>query len=288
MDVAVARKTLRRRDRRRVAIAAWIALALVTVVFLMPVAAMFVAPLRQPGLAPPQGLELFPAQPSLQSFRDAFTLVPLGRSILNSALVALFAVPLTLLTASWGGLALALMRGKLRAVLVAALLLLAMVPVTAVWIPRFVLFDALDLIGTYVPLIAPALMGGSPLFVLLYAVAMRRIPPELFEAARMEGASALRIWWRISMPLVKPTTTAIALLALVAFWSNFIDPLLYLRSEHTLTAPAMIRHLELLGPTNWPVFLAGSLVVTLPVIVAFLVAQRYFWSQERGASWLGR
>lgn len=288
MDVASAHETSRRRDRRRVAVAAWIALALVTVVFLMPVAAMFVGPLRAPGLAPPQGFELFPAQPSLQSFRDAFSLVPLGRSILNSTLVALIAVPLTLLTASWGGLALALMRGPLRTVLVVALLLLAMVPVTAVWIPRFVLFDALDLIGTYAPLVAPALMGGSPLFVLLYAVAMRRIPPELFEAARMEGASALRIWWRIAMPLVKPTTTAIALLALVAFWSNVIDPLLYLRSEDQLTAPAMIRHLELLGPTNWPVFLAGSLVVTLPVIVAFLVAQRFFWSQERGASWLGR
>jgi multiple sugar transport system permease protein len=61
-----------------------------------------------------------------------------------------------------------------------------------------------------------------------------------------------------------------------------------LKSEHALTAPLMIRHLELLGPTNWPVFLAGSLVVTLPVVLAFLLAQRFFWSQERGAAWLGR
>ena len=81
---------------------------------------------------------------------------------------------------------------------------------------------------------------------------------------------------------------AIALLALVLFWSNFIDPLLYLKSETDLTAPAMLHHLELLGPTNWPVFLAGAVVVTLPVIVAFVIAQRFLWSSERGTGWLGR
>lgn len=181
-----------------------------------------------------------------------------------------------------------LMTGRRRKLLIGALLVLALVPVTAVWIPRFVMFDALNLVGTYVPLIAPALMGGSPLFVLLYFVALRRIPPELFEAARMEGVGTLRIWWSVALPLVKPTTTAIGLLALVLFWSNFIDPLLYLKSEKDLTAPPMLHQLELLGPTNWPVFLAGAVVVTLPVVVAFLIAQRFLWSDERGAGWLGR
>ncbi len=261
---------------------------LVIVLFALPLVAMVVAPLRTPGQAPPRGLELIPENPSLQSFRDAFALVPLGSAIGNSLFVSLTALPLTLITASWAALALTLLEGRARAWLAGSLLLLAMVPVTAVWIPRFALFDALDLVGTHVPLIAPALMGGNPLFVLLYAVAMRRIPPELFEAARMEGAGLLRVWWRVVLPLVKPTTAAIALLTLVTFWSNFIDPLLYLRSERDLTAPPMIHTLELLGPTNWPVFLAGSLVVTLPVVLAFLLAQRFFWSQERGTGWLGR
>jgi multiple sugar transport system permease protein len=263
-------------------------LLLVIVIFALPLISMAVAPLRAPGQAPPQGLELLPQNPSLQSFRDAFGLVPLGRAIRNSVFVSLVAVPLTIVTASWGGLALTLLQGRARTLLALSLLLLAMVPVTAVWIPRFALFDALNLVGTHVPLIAPALMGGNPLFVLLYAVAMRRIPPELFEAARMEGAGILRVWWRVALPLVKPSTAAIALLAIVTFWSNFIDPLLYLTSEHDLTAPPMSHHLELLGPTNWPVFLAGSLVVTMPVVLSFLVAQRFFWSQERGTGWLGR
>ncbi len=273
-------------DARRLGWA--LAVAVATALFALPLVLMLVAPLRTPGLPPPVGLELLPDNPSLQSFRDAFSLVPLGRSLLNSALVCAIAVPLTLLTASWGGLALVLLQGRSRTLLAGLLLILAMVPVTAIWIPRFALFNALGLVGTYVPLIAPALLGGNPLFVLLYYVAMRRIPLEMVEAARLEGAGLLRIWWRVVMPLVKPTTAAIALLAVVTFWGNFIDPLLYLRTENRLTAPPMLHALELLGPTNWPVFLAGALVVTLPVVVAFLVAQRFLSSLERGSGWLGR
>ena len=264
------------------------AVALASALFALPLLLMLLAPLRMPGLPPPVGFALWPDAPSLQSFRDAFSLVPLGRSLLNSALVCAIAVPLTLLSASWGGLALVLLQGRSRTLLAGLLLVLAMVPMTAIWIPRFGFFNALGLVGTYVPLVAPALMGGNPLFVLLYFVAMRRIPLEMVEAARLEGAGLLRIWWLVVMPLVKPTSAAIALLAVVSFWGNFIDPLLYLRTEAHLTAPPMLHALELLGPTNWPVFLAGAVVVTLPVVVAFMVAQRFLSSLERGSGWLGR
>jgi multiple sugar transport system permease protein len=264
------------------------ALIAVTIVFLFPLLSLLVAPLRPPGAPPPRGLELIPSDPSLRSFRDAFTLVPLARSILNSLIVTVIAVPITIVAASWSGLALRLITGRMKILIIGALVLMATVPMTAVWIPRFVMFDKLGLVGTYVPLIAPALMGGSPLFVLFYAVAFHRIPHEVFEAAIMEGCGALRLWRRVAMPLVKPTTAAIALLAAVTFWSNFIDPLLYLKAEEDLTAPLMIHSLDLLGPTNWPVFLAASLVITVPIIIAFFAAQRFFEGQERGGSWLGR
>lgn len=262
----------------------WSAVAL----FALPLLLMLTGPLRTPGAPPPTSFELIPANPSLKSFVDAFALVPLARSLLNSLWVCLWAVPLTVVCASMAGLALTLLEGRSRNLLIGLLLLAAVVPVTAIWIPRFLLFDALGLVGSYLPLIAPALMGGSPLFVLLYHVSMRRIPPELFDAARMEGAGILRIWWQVALPLVKPTTAAIALLSVVLFWGNFIDPLLYLRAERDLTAPPMLHALELLGPTNWPVFLAGAVVITAPVAIAFLLAQRFLWSLERGSGWLGR
>jgi len=259
-----------------------LALWLVTALFALPILMLVVGPLRAPGLAPPPHLQLWPDAPSLQSFREAFRLVPMGRALWNSTVVCVVAVPLTLLTASWAALALTLLRGRLKGLLAGLLLVLAMVPVTAVWIPRFVLFNAVGLVGSKWALMAPALMGGSPLFVLLYWVAMRRIPAELLEAARLEGCGLLATWWRVVLPLVKPTTTAIALLTVVLFWGNFIDPLLYLRSEQQLTAPPMLHALQLLGPTSWSVFLAGALVVSLPVVLAFLLAQRFLGSLERG------
>ena len=72
-------------------------------------------------------------------------------------------------------------------------------------------------------------MGGSPLFVLLYIWAFRRVPPELIEAARLEGAGAVGAWWRVGLPLVVPTTVAVATLAFLLFWGDFISPSLYLR-----------------------------------------------------------
>lgn len=248
--------------------------------FALPLLLLLSAPWRRPGAAPPTGVELIPADPSVQGFIDAWTLVPMGSALWNSIWICLWAVPLSLTCASLAALALTQLSGRLRILLIATLLLSAVVPITAIWIPRFLLFDLLGLVGGPLPLIAPALMGGSPLFVLLYFVSMRRIPSEIFEAARMEGAGWLRIWWSVAMPMVKPTTGAIAMLAWVLFWGNFIDPLLYLRDEKSLTAPPMLHQLELLGPTNWPVYMAGALLISAPVALLFLAAQRFLWKTQ--------
>jgi multiple sugar transport system permease protein len=265
-----------------------LATVLLVAVFLAPLGVMVTGSLREPGLPPPRGIELLPEGAGLAAYVAAFQLVPFGRALLNSLLICALAVPLSVLTASWAGLALAQTSGWRWKVLAGAVLLMLMVPVTAVWLTRFTVFKALALTNTPVPLIAPALMGGSPLFVLLYAVAFRRIPPELFEAARLEGAHPLRIWRRVAMPLVRPTTAAVALLAFMLFWSNFIDPLLYLSGEDAQTVPLALHSLELLGSMQWPVLLAGAVVVTLPAVVAFFGAQRAFLGEERGSGWLGR
>ncbi len=257
-------------------------------VFLAPLVVMLTGSLRPPGLPPPRGVELLPQGAGLAAYAATFTLVPFGRALFNSVLLCLVAVPLSVLTASWAGLALAQTSGWRWRLLTGAVLLLVMVPDTAVWLTRFTVFKVLGLTGTAVPLVAPALMGGSPLFVLLYAVAFRRVPAELFEAARLEGAGPWRLWRSIALPLVKPTTAAVALMAFSLFWSNFINPLLYLSGEDALTAPLALHALELLGSTQWPVLLAGAVVVTLPAVLAFLGAQRMFLGEERGSGWLGR
>lgn len=252
----------------------------------IPLITMVTGSLRRPGTVLPRTFELLPQPTSLDAYRDAFAFAPLARALLNSLGVAAIFVPLAVLTASLAGFAIARSRAHRRHT--ALVLLLLMVPVTTLWIARFAIFSALGLDGTYVPLIAPALLGGTPFAVLLYIVAYRRIPADVLDAARLDGATPLRTWRVIAMPMVRGTTVAVAMLAFVQTWSNIIDPLLYLRDERTFTAPLALSYLEQLGRTNFPVLLAGSVVVTLPVVIAFALAQRRFLSDERGLGWLGR
>jgi multiple sugar transport system permease protein len=129
-------------------------------------------------------------------------------------------------------------------------------------------------------------MGGSPLFVLLYVYAFRRVPADMIDAARVEGAGPWRVWRTVAMPLVRPTTVAVGLLAFALWWSAFSEPLLYLHGQDEQTAPLALRSLQQLGRSEWPAILAGATVVTAPVAVAFAFALRLIVSRK-GAGWLG-
>lgn len=254
-------------------------------VFAFPLLAMVAVALQPPDVPLGPGA-LLPTAPTLASFARAFAEVPLARSLLNSLLVCAVAVPVSLAVASAGGLSIAL--SARRRLWLLALILAMSVPASAMWLPRFWLFKTLGLVDTGLPLVAPALLGGAPLVVLLYAVAFSRVPRELFDAALLEGASAIRVWWQVALPVVRPTTAGAGIVAFLLFWNNLVDPLLYLSSEARFTAPLMLRLLELLGPTNWPVLLAGSAIVTLPPAVLFWIARRWLFEEERMAGWLGR
>jgi multiple sugar transport system permease protein len=260
----------------------------VAVIFLLPLWFMLSGSLREPGTAPPRSPELVPRPVSTESYAQAFELVDLGRYALNSLLVAAVTVPLAVLVASWAGFGLLLVAGRGRSILLGLSFAALMVPLTALLVPRFTLFRWLGLTDTWVPLVAPALLGLSPFYVLLFYWSFRRIPRELFDAALLEGMSPLRMWRRLAMPLVRPVTIAIALLAFIATWGNFLDPLIYLFDSDLYTLPLGLRSLAALDRTNYPILLAGAVVATAPVVAAFAVAQRYFLHEDRGAGWLGR
>lgn len=245
-------------------------LTLVGCVFVVPLALLFVASLHAPGSVPVPG-DLWPASPGTRAYQAVFAHVPMAGAMLNSlVLVALF-VPTAIVAGSLGGLGIRLMSPAWQLACVTLLVGAASVPYAAIWLPRFMAFQALGFGGSWVPLWAPALMGGHPLLVLLFYLAARGIPMSQLEAARLESAGWLRIWWRVALPQMRPAVAAAALLATAWCWSSFTEPLLYLHSERSQTAPLMLHALELLGASNWSVLMAASMLLAAPVVLILLI-----------------
>ncbi len=149
-----------------------------------------------------------------------------------------------------------------------------MIPITALWLTRFLIFAWIGLTNSHLALIAPALMGASPLFVLLFYWSFRRIPREQYESARLDGATPFIAWRHIGLPQVRPALLAVALLAFLLFWNDFINPLLYLKSTRLYTLPVGLMQLQELDKSNWPLLMAASALVTLPPVGVFLWLQR--------------
>jgi multiple sugar transport system permease protein len=258
----------------------------VAVLAVWPLVWMISTSLRDPGQPLSRRLELVPDPIAWSNYREVFDLVDLWRFASNSAIVVAVAVPLTVLVASWAGFAMAQLPPTWRVRLIVFSLAVEIVPQTALWVPRFVLFKQAGLIDTPWALIAPALMGTSPFFCLFFLWAFLRVPREVFEAARLDGAGPLRIWAGIGMPLARPTATAVAMLAFLYYWSNYVDPLLFIQTTEKQTLPFALRMLYQLASSDWPLLLAAATMVTAPVVLVFLLGQRYFLGElGRSTRW---
>lgn len=243
--------------------------------FVAPLYWVLINSLRPVGLPPPRTLEWLPQPLAWSNYAAIFHIVPLGRQVGNSLLVSTVGAALTLVTASWAGFAMAQMPTGLRRWLVGLAIALLMIPGTAVWLPRYVLFTSIGLIDTYLALFAPAVMGTKSLFALMFYWTFRRIPLELFESARLDGAGALTIWRWIALPAALPTALAVLLLSFTHYWSDFVDPLLFLKSEERYTLAVGLRMLQQMDITNWSLLLAAVVVMTAPVILVYLVLQHF-------------
>ena len=250
----------------------------VTALFLLPLWLMVVASLRPLGGPPPLSVDWFPTSPAWVNYARMFEVVPLGRYTANSLLVTVVAVPLSVLVASWAGFAIARLPRRQRVALVGLCVIVLMIPATSLLVGRVSVFRWLGLTNTPIPLMAPALLGTSPLFVLLYAWTTSRLPNDLFDLARERGLSPVATWWRVAMPLQRATTAAVASLAFVLTWGNFLDPLIYLYDERWFTLPLGMRSLAILPVTDQPLMLAAAVFACAPVVLVFGFVHRLLLS----------
>lgn len=129
-------------------------------------------------------------------------------------------------------------------------------------------------------ILAPAMMGASPLFILLFYWSFRRVPAEQDESTRLDGATPLLSWRLIGLPQVRLALLAVGLLAFLFFWNDFINPLLYLKSTRLYTLPVGLMHLQELDKTNWPLLMAASTLIPLPPVMVFLWLQKALLGEQ--------
>jgi len=212
----------------------------------------------------------------LDNYKTVMTVLPFGRFILNSFLVATYSVFGQVLTASLVAYSFARLRWRGRDVWFVVMLSTMMLPAQVTMIPHYQIFRFLGWIDTLRPLIIPSFFGGGAFFIFLMRQFFKTIPVELEEAARLDGCSNLRIFWDIMLPLSGPAVATVCVLSFISHWQNFIGPLIYLNSFEKYTiAIGLSMFQDMYG--GYPHYLlAASNIALLPVLTLFAVAQKYF------------
>jgi multiple sugar transport system permease protein len=212
---------------------------------------------------------------ALANYRLAWKYVPMWRYAATSfALVALNIV-LMVVSSSLAAYAFARLQWPGRDVLFVVLLGTLMIPHQVTLIPGFIIMKWLGWYNTLNPLWIGAAFG-SAFSIFLLRQFMRGIPTDLEDAARIDGCGFLRIWWHVMVPLVKPTLAAIAVFTFVGCWNDFMTPLIYLNDQRLYPLSLGLFQLQTILGANYAMMMAGSIIMTMPVIAVFFCAQKYF------------
>jgi multiple sugar transport system permease protein len=218
---------------------------------------------------------LYPSQPRPSNYGDLFNTVPFLLWLRNSVVVTVGATAGAVLSSTLIAYSFARLRYPGRDVFFTACLATMMLPSIVTLIPSFILFRYLGWIDTLLPLIVPHWFG-TPFFIFLARQHFRTIPREYDEAARVDGAGSWRIWWQLMLPMSTGVIGAIIIYSFIWNWNDFLLPLIYLNSVTNQTLAIGLRGLQNFYSTRWDLIMAGAVLMTVPMISVFFVAQRYF------------
>jgi multiple sugar transport system permease protein/sn-glycerol 3-phosphate transport system permease protein len=266
-------------SRRRLPLGIWIRLVVLSVgcfAVLMPVVWMVLTSLKAPHqvfVTPP----IWTFSPQWGNYAEVFELVPFQRYILNTATIVGLVVLGTLLSCSFTAYGFARLRAPGRNAIFMVLMATLMLPTTVTLVPTYIVFNHLGWLNTFKPLILPAFFG-SAFFIFLFRQFFLGIPRELEEAARIDGAGYLRIWWAIFLPLSWPVIATVTVFTFIASYNDFFGPVIYLSDESKYTIAVALSYFSgspRIGP-QMHLTMAATTIAALPSILVFLLAQRYF------------
>jgi ABC-type glycerol-3-phosphate transport system permease component len=257
----------------------YLVLAGLSALFMLPLAWMFSVSLQDAGGVFAQPYRWIPAVPHWENYIEAVVLFPFGRYLFNTTVITVSVVLLTVLSSSLVAYGFSRMRFRGRDTLFAVCLATMMLPGQVTMIPLYAAFARLGWIDTWYPLIVPALFG-SPFYIFLFRQFFLTIPREYDEAALLDGAGRFRIYWSIILPLARPALATVALFCFIGSWNDFFNPLIYINSPANATLTLGLHMLKTqivgTGSVQWHILMAASLLVMVPNVVVFFLAQKHF------------
>jgi len=220
--------------------------------------------------------DFIPNPASLDSYVRLFDVMPMGRMFVNSVFVTVTATAGQILFAAMSAYAFARMRWRGREMVFGLYLATMMIPYQVVVIPQFILVSKLGWVNSYPALILPSVFSAFATFLMRQS--FLSIPVELEEAAIMDGANHLTIFWKVMLPLSKPVIATLTVFAFMGIWNAYLWPLFVARKEEFMTLPLGLATLQGSNQslTEWNLVMAGAVVTVLPILVIYLFAQKWF------------
>jgi ABC-type glycerol-3-phosphate transport system permease component len=195
------------------------------------------------------------------------------RFLLNTLVIACLSVIGQVVTSALVGWGFARMRFAGKNVLFMVMLATMMIPAEISLIPTFMIFKQLGWIDTFLPLIVPAWFG-SAFFSFLYRQFFLGIPLEMDEAARVDGAGPLRVFWQVLLPMAKPVSVTVAVFTFFGAWNSFLGPLIYINSDHKRTLSLALAKFQSAYGSDIPAIMAGATLMLIPVLLIYFFSQR--------------
>ncbi|WP_238148780.1 carbohydrate ABC transporter permease [Serinicoccus sediminis] len=249
------------------------ALLLISLVWLFPLVWMTLTALSPPGSLVGGGLPRL-GDLGLTTVREAVATYPVTTWAVNSLAIAVVAVVLTVVVDLLAGYVLAKRRFPGRAVVLMAIVATLMIPVQVLLIPQFELVARLGWVNSYWAVIVPRSAEAFGIF--LARQYLMSIPDELLEAARLDGANQWQVFTRVILPLARPLVAVLVVMTFMYRWNEFAWPLVALRDPDLYTLPVGLAFLQGQYATDYPTLMAGALLSMLPILLLFVVAQRFF------------
>ncbi|HEX2906332.1 MAG TPA: carbohydrate ABC transporter permease [Phototrophicaceae bacterium] len=246
--------------------------------FLFPMAWMAGTSLKSVDEVGQRQLNLLPATPHWENYTKLLNEDAFYRAYTNSIFVVTLVLIGTVASIAIVAYAFSRLEWKGRNVVFALMMGTLMLPAQATLVPQYVLVNQLDWIRTFNPITIPGFFAGGASLIFLLRQFMLTLPRELDEAAMIDGANPLQTWWYVIMPLCRPAIATISVFLFVGQWNNLVQPLIYLQRAELYTMPIYVAQKNNLqeSPIPWQDIMAASVLFVIPVLVVFILTQRYF------------